>query len=440
MIKHPRMKPSSAPPVRPARLFAASWMALIVLAMTFAIRTDILAELGVAFDISHARQGLMFTAVSVGYLISVMVVAPLCDRVGMRRWMAIGCAGHAVGIALMIGSPRFGYGALLAASFVIGLADGAVEAVMNPLIARLYPNQATGRINALHAAWPAGLIMGGGLCLLLPGWPWQAKLATILVPVAAYGWLIAGQRFPPPSPAHRRRGFESPGALLLRPGVLLLLGCMALTAATEVGPDVWVASVMTETTGIRGITYLMFMSVIMLVMRLSGVALVRAFGSFGLMAGSCVLAAAGLWWMGAAFTPGTAFAAATVFAIGKTCLWPTLLGVAAERYPRGGPVLLAALGATGMLAGGAAGPLLGRVYDHATVIRLPAAVAQRVIVDGRLSPAAVESVPDGPERVAIRDASRHGAAATFRAAALLPIPPLIVYLGFMCVPWFRRRR
>ncbi len=431
---------TSAPPLHAARLFAASWTALIVLAMCFAIRADVLAELGVAFDITHARQGFIFTAVSVGYLISVLTVAPLCDRVGMRRWMAIGCAGHALGIGLTIVSPRFGYPALLAASLVIGLADGAVETVMNPLVARLYPGHATGRINALHAAWPAGLLIGGGLCLLVPGWPWQAKMATVLIPIALYGWLIAGQRFPPPARAHRRAGFDAPAALFLRPGVLVLLGCMVLTAATEVGPDLWVASVMTETTGIRGITFLMYMSVIMLVMRLSGVALVRSLGSFGLLAASCVVAGAGLWWMGAAFTPGAAFAAATVFAIGKTCLWPTLLGVAAERHPRGGPVLLAALGATGMLAGGAAGPLLGRVYDHATVARLPAGVVQRVIVDGRLSPAAVAAVPDGPDRIAIRDASRHGAAATFRAAALLPIAPLIVYLAFMFGPWSRRRR
>ncbi len=42
--------------------------------------------------------------------------------------------------------------------------------------------------------------------------------------------------------------------------------------------------------------------------------------------------------------------AATVYACGKTFLWPTMLGVASEQFPRGGAVTLGMIGGVGMLS------------------------------------------------------------------------------------------
>ena len=42
-----------------------------------------------------------------------------------------------------------------------GLGWGAVEAATNPLVATIYPDEKTHRLNILHAWWPAGIVIGG---------------------------------------------------------------------------------------------------------------------------------------------------------------------------------------------------------------------------------------------------------------------------------------
>jgi len=374
---------------------------MVTLAMTFAIRADILASLGREFGISHAQQGLLATAISTGYLFAILAGGHLTDLLGMGRLLRLACAGHLVGISLTILAPAFGFPALLAATLVVGVADGMAEAVMNPLAATLYPRDRTGRISILHAGWPAGLILGGLLCLALNPWfseavGWRIKMATALLPVAAYGLLIRGQVFPHTAivagggPVHAR------WREALRPGFILLAVALFFCAMTEVGPDQWIGSVMTETVGVRGIAFLIYASVIMFVMRMNGGALVRRFTPFGLLIGSCLLAGAGLLWLSHAVTPGVALAAVTLFAMGKTCLWTTILGVVADRYPRGGSFLMAVISAVGMTSAGVIGPALGAVYD------------------------------------------RWDAAMVFRVAAALPVLPLLIFAGFALTA--RRRR
>jgi hypothetical protein len=56
--------------------------------------------------------------------------------------------------------------------------------------------------------------------------------------------------------------------------------------------------------------------------------------------------------------------AATVYGIGKTFFWPTMLGVVAERFPRGGALTLNITGGLGMIAAGVIGAgILGFIQD-----------------------------------------------------------------------------
>lgn len=371
---------------------------MVTLAMTFAIRTDILADLGREFSISHVRQGLIGTASAAGYIVAMMTMGPLVDVVGLGRLLMLACAGHVAGIFLFVASPLIGFSALLIGTVIMGLADGTAEAVMNPLAAALYPRDQTGRISILHAGWPAGVILGGVGCLGLnalgPGFGWQAKMAMALVPAALYGALAFGQRFP--RATLKKHGASKTAVFweAVRPGFLLLVACMVLTAMTEVGPYQWVGSVMRDTVGIRGVAFMVYMSVIMFLMRMRGGDLARALTPFGLLACSCALSAAGLFWLGHTSRPWSALAGATLFGIGSTCLWPTLLGVTAERSPRGRAFLLSVLSVTGTVGGGLIGPVMGRIYDVS------------------------------------------GAAATFRFAAWLPVLPGIVYV----ILFVRQRR
>ena len=59
-----------------------------------------------------------------------------------------------------------------------------------------------------------------------------------------------------------------------------------------------------------------------------------------------------------------ALAAATLFGVGKTFLWPTMLGVTAEQFPRGGALLLSLMGGAGMLSVGLVLPIMGERMDQ----------------------------------------------------------------------------
>ena len=56
--------------------------------------------------------------------------------------------------------------------------------------------------------------------------------------------------------------------------------------------------------------------------------------------------------------------AATIYGLGKTFFWPTMLGVVAERFPKGGALTLNITGGLGMIAAGVIGAgILGFIQD-----------------------------------------------------------------------------
>ncbi len=207
---------------------------------------------------------------------------------------------------------------------------------------------------------------------------------------------------------------------ILKPGYLLLMLIMCMTAITELGPDQWVGSVLTDIVGIRGILFLVYTAGLMFVLRqfFAGSA-VKAFTPPGLLAVCSVFAVIGLFWLSVSFgSPGMAFIAATLFGIGKTYYW------------KGGEFLLAVTGATGMIAAGVAGPVMGAIYDHYyTIANLPPEIAAKVFINGRYSPEAAQKLMEqSPElKAEIEEALRHGASMAFRYVAVLPIILIFVF-------------
>jgi len=150
----------------------------------------------------------------------------------------------------------------------------------------------------------------------------------------------------------------------LRPMFLLLWICMWMTAATELGPDTWVSSLITDLVKIQGVLILVYTAGLMFVLRFFGGPLAHALSPMGLLTVSAMLSAAGLLGLASVREPWQAFAAATVFGVGKTYFWPVMLGVTAERFPKGGALLLAIMGGTGNLSVAFILPVMGDWYDR----------------------------------------------------------------------------
>jgi fucose permease len=431
------------------KLFIASCIALVTTAMAFSIRADILKELGATFDISHEQQGLVNLMGIWGFPIAILIVGPLVNTFGMGRLLKLACLGHILGIVFTILSPNYGFVALLLSTLLVGLANGTVEAVINPLAATMYPNDKTHKLNVLHAWWPGGLIIGGLATFALAEFmnaSWQVRLGTIIVPALIYGAMIWTEKFPETERAASGVSMGEMFLQILRPGVLLLILCMCMTAITELGPDQWVGSVLTDMVGIRGILFLVYTSGLMFVLRLVAGPVARVFTPIGLLAICAAFAANGLYLLSVSFTAGAAFLAATIFGIGKAYFWPTMLGVVSERYPRGGEFLLAVMGAVGMIAAGVAGPSMGRIYDLHTIEKLTPELRQLVVVDGKYSPERAQEIikkaeagdPTAKQQKAVLDeALRYGAAMTFRYVAILPA--ILVFLFGAQYLYYRAR-
>ena len=346
-----------------SRLFFASSVALIASAMTFAIRGDIMAQLGLHFQLTKEQVGWVAGAAFWGPTLSVLVGGQLCDLLGMQNLLRLAFLAHGLGIALTIMAP--GFWVLWAGTLSIGLANGLIEAAINPLVATLYPEQKTHKLNVLHAWFPGGIVVGGLVAFACTSlhFGWQIKMAIILLPTITYGLLFVGTKFPS---TERVQLGVSTGAMYrqaIRPQFLVWVVCMILTASTELGPNQWIPDILTSSAQLAGILVLVWINGLMTVGRLAAGPVLHRLSPVGLLIGAAGISAAGLFWLSTVSSPLPAFAAATVFAIGICYFWPTMLGVTAERFPAGGALVLGIMGAAGNLSVAIALPIMGRIYD-----------------------------------------------------------------------------
>jgi MFS family permease len=349
------------------RLFLASCVALIATAMSFAIRGDIMGDFEQIFALNKTNLGWIAGAAFWGFGLSIYIGGPLCDVLGMGTIMRLAAAGHIGGTLLTIFAPSFPV--LFAATVIIGIANGLVEAAINPLVATIYPDEKTRRLTALHAWFPGGIVIGGVLSFLFTqvGLGWQAKMLLMLIPSVIYTVMFIGQRFPE---TERKAAGVSSGemmAQLARPLFVVIFISMCLTAATELGAGQWYANVFNEvmaSTARAGILVLVWVNGIMWVMRQFFGGVSHRVSPVALIAVTALPAAAGLYLFSLAASPLTAFAAAALLALGTAFWWPTMLGITSERFPRGGALALAIIGGTGSFATAIAGPVMGYLNDR----------------------------------------------------------------------------
>ena len=362
-----------------SRLFITSCVSLVTTAMVFAVRGDIEPAMRDAFQLTAGQMGLIWSPAFWAFTVAIFISGALVDLVGMRTLHVLSGVGYLAGVALVLLAPysaapvtsifeTTGTTMLYAGFFIMGLSQGLVEGVINPLIATIYSDEKTRRLNRLHAWWPGGMIIGGLLAYALTsiGAAWQIKLSLILLPAIAYVVMALSVEYP-----HTERVASNITTADMwkeagKPLFLLLFVCMWMTAAVELGPDQWFPSVMSSLTGLEGILFLVYTAGLMFVIR-TYFAEVAHTSPIGTLMVCSILAAVGLYWLGS-LQPGTsavaAFAAATIFGVGKTYLWPTMLGITTEQFPKGGALLLGLMGGTGMLSVAVALPIMGARIDQ----------------------------------------------------------------------------
>jgi MFS family permease len=234
--------------------------------------------------------------------------------------------------------------------------------------------------------------------------------------------------------------------------VYLMLVMMPL-AITELGTDSWISSLMTPevkalglpgTADLKdpGVLVLIYTSFIMMVLRFCAGPIVHKLSPLGLLAVSSALAIAGLYSLSLA-TGALILAAATLYGVGKTFFWPTMLGVVAERFPKGGALTLNAISGLGMLAVGILGaPLLGNVQDkeidQQLAIKSPELYAQvageqRTSVFGSyraLDDAKIAGLSEA-DRTTVAEVKAAAKKNALKTVAVFPVVMLVAYLALI---------
>ncbi|MGP0065478.1 MAG: MFS transporter [Isosphaeraceae bacterium] len=454
--------------MNPRRLFVASCIALIASAFSFVTRGDILPALGSTFDLNQTYRGEIAGQAFMGMAISMFIGAPICDALGLKKMLGLAFLCHLIGSGLTVGAPyliphdadpqtrsTYAYWILYIAMLLVGAANGFVEIGINPLTATLYPKEKTHRLNVLHAWWPGGLLLGGFLASILinklMGLPddgiavtkggdgaatvdaaktllgWQIKAALVFIPTLIYGALFLFEELPVSERVGAGVSSKEMYLQALRPMFIVWAICMLMTAAVELGPQQWQNSVLTKTSGISGTYIIMYTSFMMFLLRHFAGPIAHRLSPVGMLTGSAVLTGIGLYLLSFANSGPTAFAYATIYGLGIVYFWPTMLGVTAERFPKGGAFLLGLMGCVGNLAIALILPFMGQIYDSQTLAALPPE-SQAVVkkADGGLDQDKLQ-VLRKTEPVKVDQAEASGAQQAFRRVAVLPIILVVIF-------------
>ncbi len=183
--------------VNQKRLFVAACLALLVTAITFAIRAKIEGVFTVDYGLSKEEVGRAFAPAFWGFAVAMFAGGYFIDIVKTKTIVWAAFVLHLVGIVLLLMAKD--YTSLFMANVLIGLGNGSVEAACNPLVTALFPDKKTKMLNRFHVWFPGGIVIGGILAWLVMdqiNLPWQVLVSLLFIPLAIYGFLFFGQKIP----------------------------------------------------------------------------------------------------------------------------------------------------------------------------------------------------------------------------------------------------
>jgi MFS family permease len=405
-----------------ARLLWAGFVAILATGVGFGVRGGILANWGAEFGFTGAELGAITGAGLTGFCFGIIIGGLVVDKLGYGRLIIAACVFHTLSAFVTFGAntgqeKAVAYNFLYWGTFIFAVANGALEAVANPLVATLFPNKRTHYLNILHASWPAGLVVGGAIGWLFGdqfGWHWKWQLSFFLIPTVLYGVLFLGQHMPKSEASqsgltlgkmfedvgllgaavicflltlffHGALGIPQTWAYIIAAALLVCVGVLtrfsigsfllfvlffthSLVGAVELGTDGWIQNITGNIlTPAEGKILFVFTSFVMFALRFTADFIQKniGFSPIGILSTCSMLAIVGLLATSRLETFAGAMLALLIYAVGKTFFWPTMLAVASDRFPHTGAIAISIMGGIGMMSGGMiGGPGLGYAKDR----------------------------------------------------------------------------
>lgn len=313
--------------------------------------------------------------------------------------------------------------------WLFAFGNGTCEAVINPLTATLFRNNKTHWLNILHAGWPGGLILGAVITLgfnqMAEPPRWEIKLGVFLVPVLLYGIMMFGRKFPDSEAKTAGISMQEMMGTVGMAGMAVAIGLLglllssqvmpsiasmlkvdlppwsgwfvavavwiiyglvtrfafgslliaflyllhALVGYVELGTDSWITNITERVLSNQNLALGAFIwtNALMFTLRFFAGPIVEKINPIGLLFASAAMGVVGLYLLGheSVNSIWPWMAAVTIYGVGKTFYWPTLLGVISERFPKGGALALGISGGVGMMSAGLlGGPGIGYKQDY----------------------------------------------------------------------------
>lgn len=361
-----------------AGLFAAAFSCMFLFGAILLLMGSMLPSL----QVSYVQAGNLGSVPLAGILVATVVVGPILDKIGAKLILSCGLALIAVSLGLIPWLRH--YAALIAAASVYGLGGGLLNTAANALVADIAASRRAVALNLLGLFFSLGAIaapllmssLGGGMppSVVLP------SLAGAAIAILILTLLL---RFP--RSAHSGTGLAPLLSVLVHPAVWLFGALLFFESGSENCMFVWSSKIVALVTGARpqqANLALAGLSATFGIGRLLAVLWLRWLGDRGTIWLSCATAALGALFAFASrdFLPMSA--GILVVGLGLSAIFPTVLGLAGDRFPREtGTVFGAIIGMA--LVGGTVGPRLAAHVAEigpAKVLWIPMAAAAAVAI------------------------------------------------------------
>ncbi len=357
-------------------LLWASFFTIVAAGVGFAVRGAILVDWANQFGFTMTELGSITGGGFVGFGIVIIIFSLIADKVGYKRLLLLAFILHILSYFVTIATVfvydamgrEAAYWCLYWGTFLFAVGNGVSESVINPLVATLFPKEKTHYLNILHAGWPGGMIVGGLVSIAFHDYvSWEVLMSFFIIPVLIYGLMIRKQKFPESEAKAAGISYKVMFLQFASPVLIFLIVLHALIGYVELGTDMWIqnitGNILEDPT--KGVLLFIYASALMFVLRFFAGPIVHKISPLGLLFVSSIFATIGLFILGNSTTGLIMLVAVTVYGIGKTFFWPTMLGVVGERFPKGGAITMGIIGGVGMLSAGLlGGPGIGYKQDY----------------------------------------------------------------------------
>ena len=298
--------------------------------------------------LSKHELGQIPATMFIGAFVGILLSGPLADRLGAKRFAVGGMGLCVAGLLCISQAPT--YSVLLIASGILGLGAGVLDMILSPIVSALSTENRVAAMNRLHAFYclgVVGIVLVTSLCIHfnIP-WRWVIALLALMPLTLGIGFLTTP--LPPlVHPDHERYGLRR---LLRRPRFYAAMAMILCVGAIEEGMGQWLPAYIESVLGYSKTTGGMALAGFALLMgvgRLTSPMVIQRFGVYATML--CSAMGCTLFYIIAsqASTPMIAFSACILVGLMASILWPTTLGMTADRIPQGGATMFSFMAGVG---------------------------------------------------------------------------------------------